>query len=93
MFVIIWRFTTRDPVAFEHHYGPQGTWAAFFRRDPAFVRTDLLKGDAYLTLDWWTSRDAYEAFRTTHSAEYAQIDWQCESVAVTEEKVGVFETV
>jgi hypothetical protein len=93
MFVIVWRFTTGDPEAFERHYGPGGTWAAFFRRDANFVRTDLLRGDAYLTLDWWTSREAYESFRTTHAAEYAQIDFQCESVAGTEEKVGVFETV
>jgi hypothetical protein len=93
MFVIIWRFTTADAEAFERHYGPEGTWARFFRRDPQFVRTDLLRGDAYMTLDWWTSREAYDRFRVAHAAEYGQIDFMCEAVALTEEKVGTFDVV
>ena len=91
MFVTVWKFMTRDADAFETHYGPDGTWAEFFRRDPNYLRTDLLKGeDHYLTLDWWTSRDAYEAFREANADRYAEIDRMCQAVTTSEEKVGEY---
>ena len=94
MHVIVWRFTTADREAFERHYGPDGTWVRFFRRSGDFVRTDLLRGqDGYVTLDWWSSRDAYSSFREEHAADYAAIDRMCESVTATEDKVGEFEVV
>ena len=94
MFATLWRFTTRTPEEFERHYGPEGTWARLFRQDREFVRTDLLKGpDHYLTLDCWTSRAAYEAFRERHAAEYAEIDRMCESVTTGEEKLGDYEAL
>ena len=91
MHVIVWRFTTGDPERFEQHYGPDGTWAKFFRRSSDYVRTDLLKGaDAYLTLDWWTSLTAYDAFREEHAEDYAMIDTLCEALTMFEEKLGEF---
>lgn len=91
MYVVVWRFTTPDPAAFERHYGPEGTWAQLFRRDPSYVRTDLLRGETeYLTLDWWTSREAYDAFRAAHAAEYAAIDERCESLTTSEVRVGEY---
>ena len=94
MYVIVWRFTTADPAAFEPHYGPDGTWARLFRRSPDYIRTDLLRGaDSYLILDWWTSRTAYDAFREANATEYAEIDRMCEAVTTEEEKVGEYEAV
>ena len=94
MFVAAWRFTTSDPAAFEHHYAPDGTWAQLFRRAPGYVRTDLLTdGTAYVTLDWWTSRDAYDAFRSAHAEDYARLDRECESLTLSEESLGSFEEV
>jgi hypothetical protein len=91
MHVIIWRFTTTDPAGFERHYKPDGSWAQLFRRDPEFVKTDLLlEGDTYLTLDWWTSAAAYDAFRKQHAADYAKLDAICEALTSFEEKVGEF---
>lgn len=93
MFVTVWRFTTNDPATFEHHYGPDGTWAQLFRRSGDYRRTDLLKSsDAYLTLDWWTSLDAYNAFRERYAEEYAAVDTACEAVTTFEEKLGEFES-
>jgi hypothetical protein len=93
MYVIVWRFTTADPAAFEQHYGPNGTWARFFRRSGDYLRTDLLKSaDVWLTLDWWTSLDAYNAFRNEHAEEYARIDAACEAVTTFEEKLGEYVT-
>ena len=94
MFVAIWRFTTTDADEFERHYGTYGTWAELFRRDPAYVRTDLLKDDAsYITLDWWASREAYDAFREQYAGDYAALDRVCEALTLDEEKRGEFATV
>jgi hypothetical protein len=91
MFVIVWRFRTSDADAFEHHYGPDGTWAQFLRGDANYIRTDLLKGvDHYLTLDWWTSPEAYEAFREANAERYAEIDRTCEALTTSEEKLGQY---
>ena len=92
MFLAVWRFTTTDPDAFERHYGREGTWARLFRRDRGYVRTDLLTdGTSYLTLDWWTSRRAYEEFRQAYADEYARIDRECEAVTTSETALGFFE--
>jgi len=92
MHIVVWRFTTEDPERFEQHYGPDGTWVKFFRRSANYIRTDLLKSaDTYLTLDWWTSREAYDAFRKEHAEDYAAIDLACEAVTMSEEKLGEFE--
>jgi len=94
MHVAIWRFTTAIPDEFETHYGPDGTWARLFRKDPGYVRTDLLRdGNTYVTLDWWTSREAYDAFRAQHASEYAELDAICEALTETEEKTGAFDVV
>ena len=91
MHVVIWRFTTTNPAEFERHYCPDGSWAQLFRRDPEFVKTDLLvEGETYLTLDWWTSSAAYDAFRREHADDYAKLDEICEALTSFEEKVGEF---
>lgn len=91
MYVVLWRFTTNAPTELERHYGPEGTWAALFRNSSDYIRTDLLRGaDHYLTLDWWTSREAYEGFRAAHAAEYARIDAMCEALTKSEEKIGEY---
>lgn len=90
MYVIVWRFKAKDAAEFERHYGRDGTWAAFFRRDPAFVRTELLRGEGneYLTLDYWRSKEAFLAFRAANLAEYEAIDRRFEALTESEERIG-----
>jgi heme-degrading monooxygenase HmoA len=90
MYVIVWRFVANDPAEFERHYGPAGTWVAFFRQDPAFLRTELLRGEAgeYLTLDYWVSEEAFLAFRAANLADYEAIDRRCETLTEREERIG-----
>jgi len=38
----------------------------------------------YLTLDEWETREAYEAFREKHAAEYAEMDKNCEGLTLRE---------
>lgn len=47
----------------------------------------------YLTLDFWESREAYDAFRAQHAAEYAAIDRECEALTAEEKALGNFERI
>jgi heme-degrading monooxygenase HmoA len=47
----------------------------------------------YLTLDFWTSKEAYKEFRAKHAVEYAAIDRECEALTADESMVGEFSRV
>jgi hypothetical protein len=42
----------------------------------------------YLTLDRWDSREAYEAFRERHAADYAAIDAACDPLLTDDTPLG-----
>lgn len=93
--VIVWEFRARSgsEAAFESAYGPEGDWAQFFRRDPAYRSTELLRAGGerrYLTIDRWASRAAFEAFKERHGPEYAAIDRRCEALTEHEAPLGDF---
>ncbi len=93
MYVIVWRFRVKHVDEFREHYGPDGTWARFFRGSPDFVRTDLLaNGPEFLTLDWWKSKEDFEKFEKANREEYKRIDAGFERLTVSEERVGAFAT-
>lgn len=95
MYVIVWRYAVkREHVReFKMHYGPDGTWAQFFRRSPKFDRTDLLANDTdFMTLDWWQSRADFVAFEKTNHDEYRRIDKGFERFTEREERIGEYET-
>jgi len=96
MHVILWEFQAkkgREP-EFERAYGPAGDWARFFQRGEGYLGTTLLTGESgrgrYLTLDRWTSRGAYEAFRDANAAEYAALDRRLEALTERETWLGAF---
>ncbi|HZQ67440.1 MAG TPA: antibiotic biosynthesis monooxygenase [Terriglobales bacterium] len=95
-FVVIWEFrvSAQQKERFEAAYGPQGAWAALFSQSNDFLRTDLVCDFQdplrFLTLDFWTSRQAYESFRQQHAAEYKSIDQHCEAMTDSEREVGRF---
>jgi ribosomal-protein-alanine acetyltransferase len=97
--VIVWEFRVRSGKRrlFEKIYGPEGEWAKLFRRDEAYIRTELIR-DAktparYLTLDFWSSRKAYQKFKIENRKEYATIDKKCESLTVSEKCLGEFDSL
>ena len=96
-FVVVWEFAPRSDAApeFERAYGPDGEWVPFFRRSPAYLGTELLRdldrANRYVTIDRWTSREAYERFRAERAAEYRAIDERCERLTEHEALVGAFE--
>lgn len=90
MFLTVWKFVVREEhlADFIEHYGPHGTWAELFRRDPAYIRTELQReGRTFLTRDYWQSEEAYNGFRETHAAEYAALDRELEAFTEYEAEV------
>lgn len=98
MYLVLWQYAV-DPsrtVQFEQTYGPQGEWAALFRRAEGYLGTSLLHevgGDrVYLTIDRWTNAAAYHAFLTAWDSDYRALDEQSRILEAREVKLGAIET-
>lgn len=96
MFVVVWQFEIAEEkvVGFEAAYGADGTWAQLFRRSPEYKGTELLRDayvpGSYLTVDRWTSEEAFRAFRKDHDKEYETLDRQCDALTSRETRVGAY---
>lgn len=96
MFVIVWEFIAKSgrEAEFDQVYGPRGEWARFLPKGEGYVRTELHRdtqqANRYLTLDFWTSEAAYQAFRAEHAQEYATIDRRSEALTERETCLGTF---
>ena len=96
MFVVIWKFEiAEDKIAgFEAAYGPEGAWAQLFRASADYLGTELLRdayvSGSYLTIDRWTSEEAFRAFRKEHDAAYEKLDRQCDALTGKETRVGAY---
>ncbi len=96
MFIVIWKFEVAEEkiAAFEAAYGPEGVWAQLFRSSPEYHGTELLRDayvpGSYLTIDRWTSEDAYRAFRKEHDAAYEAMDRECDTLTDRETRIGAF---
>jgi len=95
----IWEFHVRQDslAAFESAYGPDGDWAQFFRRDPEYIRTDLLQDyevqGRYLTTDHWKSREACYSFRERYRSEFESLDADCAQFTLKERCIGEFDLI
>ncbi len=80
--------------AFESAYGPAGDWARLFRRVEGYVDTRLLadpeQPGRYVTVDRWTSLEAYETFRERLGEEYEALDGSFEELTEDERRLGAF---
>ena len=96
MFVILWEFEVKPGCEerFETIYGRWGDWARLFGRDPLYRETlllrDLSRPRTYLTLDFWASQEAYEAFREANLKDYMALDGTCEAMTLSERKIGSY---
>jgi heme-degrading monooxygenase HmoA len=96
MFVILWQFDISEEQipGFEAAYGLQGSWAKLFARSPEYLGTELLK-DAYVpgryvTIDRWSSEEAFRAFRAQHDPDYEALDRTCDALTAAEIRIGAF---
>jgi heme-degrading monooxygenase HmoA len=95
-FVIVWEFRVKSGKRreFETVYGSRGDWACFFRHGKGYIRTELIRDvenpRRYLTLDFWTTRQAYLRFKNENRAGYQAIDEKCLSLTEGEALIGEF---
>jgi heme-degrading monooxygenase HmoA len=98
-YVYLWRFTVRagSEAAFELAYGPNGEWVRLFREADGYLGTELLRDAArqrtYVTVDRWSSREAWDAFRAARAEEWDAIDRRCQALTADEEEIGRYEAV
>lgn len=96
MFIVVWQFEVSEEnvPAFEAAYGADGAWAQLFRSSPEYHGTELLRDayipGSYLTVDRWTSEEAFRAFRRDHDAEYEELDRSCDALTARETRVGAY---
>jgi heme-degrading monooxygenase HmoA len=96
-YVTVWEFRVHDDrrAEFEQRYGPKGAWAALFRRAEGYLGTELLhdRDDAlrYLTIDRWTTADAYRSFHARFAEQYASLDRDCEGLTAHESALGEYD--
>jgi quinol monooxygenase YgiN len=96
MFIIVWQFEVAEEnvAAFEATYGSDGVWAELFRLSSDYHGTELLRDayihGSYLTIDRWTSEDAYRAFRKEQDAAYEAIDRDCDALTARETRIGAY---
>jgi heme-degrading monooxygenase HmoA len=96
MFVVVWQFEIAEEKipAFEAAYGPQGSWSQLFRTSPNYLGTELLRDayvpGSYLTIDRWSSEDAFRAFRKDHDREYEVLDRSCDALTSRETRIGAY---
>jgi quinol monooxygenase YgiN len=94
MYRIVWQFDVEPArvAEFEREYGVEGGWVRFFRGGEGYLGTDLFRSHhepmSYLTVDRWTSRAAYDAFRAARRQEYAALDTQCAAFTRAEQLVA-----
>jgi heme-degrading monooxygenase HmoA len=99
MFLVLWEYDVKPGFegVFERVYGPDGDWAQFFRRDPNYRETRLLRevsrSNAYMTLDVWESQSAYEKFQQQNREAYLTIDRSCEAMTLREKNLGSFDEI
>jgi heme-degrading monooxygenase HmoA len=96
MFIVVWQFEVSEEniAAFEAFYGPEGAWAQLFRTSPEYHGTELLHDayvpGGYLTIDRWTSEEAFRNFRRDHDADYENLDRASDALTAKETRIGAY---
>ncbi len=96
MFVVVWQFEIAEEqvAAFEAAYSHEGAWAQLFRASPEYQSTELLRDayipGVYLTIDRWSSEEAFRAFRKDHDADYEALDRACDALTSRETRIGAY---
>jgi len=92
----MWEFQVQEGMEkrFEQVYGAKGDWVRLFRQDESYITTELVHelkaGRIYVTLDFWTSQEAYDEFRKQHLAKYKALDQKCQEMTEGEREIGRF---
>jgi hypothetical protein len=95
-YVIVWEFRVKPEaeVEFVRQYGPDGSWARFFRGSNSYIRTELVRDVSnhlrFLTLDYWRTEEKFLSFRDRNRAEYERLDMELAGLTERETHLGAF---
>jgi len=96
VFATLWEFSVEPSrqAEFESEYGPQGRWARLFSGAPGYLGTELLRDRAnglrYVTIDRWSSIEAWQGFKASFAAEYERLDRECAALTLREAALGEY---
>lgn len=99
LFIAVWAFVVKPAHLrdFERAYGQNGEWVRLFRTGDGYIKTELHRdperSSCYITLDFWRTREQYEAFREQAKSAYKKIDVRYERLTADEQLVGNFADV
>jgi heme-degrading monooxygenase HmoA len=99
MYVIIWEYRVKrgKQSEFEAIYSSNGAWAKLFKKDAGYLGTTFIRDtndpQRYITIDRWTSKEAYENFLTQREKEYKALDANCEGLTEQESQLGMWNSV
>ena len=99
MYIITWEYHINPDhrAKFEETYAPDGLWAVLFKKGAGYLGTELIQSiefpDQYVTIDRWTSSEAYDAFLSQWKAEYDRLDAQCDDLTTLERRLGTYQHV
>lgn len=94
-FLRIWRYRAAPGRAaeFATAYGPDGDWAALFRRGEGYLGTDLLHGeDIALTIDRWRTAADWDRFLALHRADYEALDRRLAPLCCEDVEIASFQS-
>lgn len=98
-YVTLWEFSVAASrqAEFESAYGPEGRWARLFSGAPGYLGTELLRDRAgglrYVTIDRWSSVEAWREFKARFAAEYERLDRECAALTTHEAALGEYAPV
>lgn len=94
VFTRVWQYEVVEgrESEFERVYAGDGAWARLFEGSEGFLGTELFRSlsdpRGYLTVDWFTSADAFRTFLAQHATAYAELDRQAEALTVSEQEIA-----
>jgi heme-degrading monooxygenase HmoA len=98
MHLIVWEYRVKAACTaeFEKIYGNNGDWVELFQRESGYAGTELLHNEQdpqrYITIDRWTSQEAYDRFHVQHQDEYESLDIKCQGLTESEFLLGKWHT-
>jgi heme-degrading monooxygenase HmoA len=94
VFTRVWQYEVVGgrEAEFERVYAADGAWARLFARSEGFLGTELFRSlsgpGGYLTVDRFTSADAFQRFLEQHASSYAALDRQSQALTVSEQEIA-----
>jgi heme-degrading monooxygenase HmoA len=97
MFVRIWQYDVAEgrEEDFERIYASDGDWATLFAVSDGYMGTELYRcigtSAQYITVDHFSSAEAWRELLDEHGARYAEIDRLTEATTSSERELVAFD--